>query len=341
METLPQAIKLHDVAEAAGVSIATASRALGGKKRVSRETAKIVLEAAERLGYRVDPIARALREGSTRTVGMVVPIIGNPHFAELIAAIEDELQAFGLELIISDSHAEVQQQAKRLRTLVDRRVDGILLVSHDAKKSVPAIRESMRAAPVVQIDRKVNGVKCDFVGIDDDPAMRLILDHLVEQGVHRVVLTSADDLNSVGRARREAFERHVSELGLTSDPHIIDNFSVEAGRDAADELLRRGDLPDAIVAGSDMNAVGVIARLRERGVDVPDQVLVTGFDGTQLSEIYNPPITTVRQPVGSLARNAVAFLLSRIADPTEPARDSRIATELVVRASTDGRALKS
>ncbi|MET3176404.1 UNVERIFIED_ORG: DNA-binding LacI/PurR family transcriptional regulator [Arthrobacter sp. UYCu721] len=97
-------VKLRDVAEAAGVSIATASRALGGKKQVSGETARVVQEAADRLGYRADPIARALRQGSTRTIGMIVPDIGNPHFSGLIAAVENELQAFGFELIISDSH---------------------------------------------------------------------------------------------------------------------------------------------------------------------------------------------------------------------------------------------
>ncbi|MGW6795734.1 LacI family DNA-binding transcriptional regulator [Streptomyces chartreusis] len=334
MESLPQSVKLQDVADAAGVSIATASRALGGKKRVSAETAQQVLQAAKRLGYRVDPIARALRAGSTRTAGMVVPVIGNAHFVELIAAVENELQAYGFELILADSHGNVQQEAKRLRTLVDHRVDGVLLVSHDSKKSAAAIREAMRAVPIVQIDRKVDRLHSDFVGIDDAAAMRLILEHLVERGVRTVVLASADDANSAGRGRREAYERLVTELGLLADPHVIDAFSVESGRDAAEEIVRRGELPDAIVAGSDVNAVGVISRLRELGLRVPADVLVTGFDGTQLSEIYNPPITTVQQPVRAVARNAVSFLLSRIADPAEPARDSRINTELVIRAST-------
>jgi LacI family transcriptional regulator len=332
----PRPVKLQDVAEAAGVSIATASRALAGKTRVSAETTRTVLEAAGRLGYVVDPIARALREGSTRTVGMIVPVIGNPHFSELIAAVEDQLQTFGFELILADSHGEVVQEAKRLRTLVGRRVDGIVVVIHDSEASAPALRQAMCSVPVVQLDRKVEQLQSDFVGIDEDEAMRLILEHLVDRGVHRVVLASADDANSVGRGRREAFERLVGELGLVADPHVIDDFSVQAGRDAADEIVRRGSLPDAVVAGSDINAVGVISRLQSLGVQVPGDILVTGFDGTQLSEVYNPSITTVRQPVKALARNAVSFLLARIADPTGPQRDCRITTELVVRSSTRG-----
>jgi LacI family transcriptional regulator len=334
VSAVPQPVKLQDVADAAGVSIATASRALAGKKRVSAETVQTVLEAADRLGYTVDPIARALREGSTRTVGMIVPVVGNPYFSELIAAVGDELQAAGFELILADSHGDVTQEARRLRTLVGRRVDGILLVSHSSTESAPAVDEAMRSVPVVQIDRKIDRLGSDFVGIDADQAMRLLLEHLVERGVRRVVLASADDQNSVGRGRREAFERLVDELDLIAAPHVIGDFSVEAGRAAADEIVRRGGVPDAVVAGSDVNAVGLISGFRSHGMQVPDAVLVTGFDGTQLSELYNPSITTVRQPVRALARTAVSFLSSRIADPTSPARDSRIGAELVVRAST-------
>lgn len=334
LESLPQTVKLQDVADAAGVSIATASRALGGKKRVSTRTVQVVLEAAARLGYRVDPIARALREGSTRTIGMIVPVIGNPYFSELIASVEDELRERGFELIISDSHGDIEQEALRLKTLVARRVDGILIVSQDSTGSVPAIDEAMRSVPVVQIDRKVDRLRGDFVGVDNDAAMRLILEHLAERGVRRVALASSDDANTAGRSRREAYERLVRELGLSADEHIIGDFSIQAGRRAAEALLARASLPNAIVAGSDLIAIGVISRLKASDVDVPTDVLVTGFDGTLLSEIYEPSLTTVQQPLLAIARNAVAFLTSRIAEPREPLRDSRIGADLIVRAST-------
>jgi LacI family transcriptional regulator len=142
-----------------------------------------VLETAGRLGYTVDPIARALREGSTRTVGMIVPVIGNPHFSELIAVVEDELQTAGFELILADSHGDVDQEARRLSTLVGRRVDGLLIVAHSSEGSALAIRAAMRSVPVVQLDRRVDHLPGDFVGIDDDEAMRLLLEHLVERGV--------------------------------------------------------------------------------------------------------------------------------------------------------------
>ena len=333
-ESLSQSVKLQDVAEEAGVSIATASRALAGKKRVSAQTVQIVLAAAARLGYRVDPIARALREGSTRTIGMVVPVIGNPYFSELIASVEDGLREAGFELIISDSHGDIEQEALRLATLVARRVDGIIIVSQDSTGSVPAIGETMRHVPVIQVDRKVDRLDSDFVGVDNHAGMRLVLEHLAERGVRRVTLASSDNANTAGRTRREAFERLVDELGLSADKHIVGNFSVEAGRQAAEELLARESLPEAVVAGSDLIAIGLISRLRQFQVSVPRDILVTGFDGTLLAEVYEPTLTTVRQPLEAIARNAVSFLTSRIAEPQAPVRDTRIGVQLVVREST-------
>jgi LacI family transcriptional regulator len=114
---------------------------------------------------------------------MIVPVIGNPHFSELIAVVEDELQTAGFELILADSHGDVDQEARRLSTLVGRRVDGLLIVAHSSEGSALAIRAAMRSVPVVQLDRRVDHLPGDFVGIDDDEAMRLLLEHLVERGV--------------------------------------------------------------------------------------------------------------------------------------------------------------
>ncbi|MDQ1060472.1 LacI family transcriptional regulator [Arthrobacter globiformis] len=330
---MDQIVKLQDVANEAGVSIATASRALAGKDRVSRETTEIVMTAAKKLGYSVDPIARAMREGITRTVGMIVPVIGNPFFAELVDAVEAELQLSGRELIIADSHGDVAQEARRLETLVGRRVDGILIVSQDHDRSIPAIRKAARSVPVVQVDRKVGRLSGDFVGVDNFIGMQLILDHMVHRGTKSVVLASSDNANSAGRSRRVAFEQITRELPLDVQEHIIGDFSIESGRRAGEELLRRKTLPDAVVAGSDLIAFGIMSTLIRSGVRIPDDLLVTGFDGTSLSGVFEPPLTTVTQPLAAIARDAAAFLTTRIADANEPTRDSRIAPTLVVRES--------
>lgn len=331
---MAQPVKLHDVAVAAGVSIATASRALAGKTRVALETRAHVLEIADRLGYQVNPIARALRDGSTRTVGMIVPVIANPFFAELIEAIEAELHSIGLELLLADSHGEVVQEKKRLGNLVSQQVDGIFIVPHHERYSVPGIRTALAAVPLLQIDRRVARVRTDFVGVNNEDGIRSIVEHLVEIGTHSIVFASADDQNVAGRGRRTAFEAVTAELDLVVQPHIIGNFSLEAGQEAAQQLLARSALPDAVVAGSDFNAFGLISSLRAGGVRVPEDIFVTGFDGTALSRVFDPPLTTVRQPIAEIAATAVSFLVNRMADPGTPVREQVISPELVVREST-------
>jgi LacI family transcriptional regulator len=322
------------------VSIATASRALAGKSRVSPETAKLVGDVARRLGYRVDHIARAMRAGTTRTVGMVVPLISNPMFAELIDVVEAELQQHGFELILADSHADVTQEARRLDTLVERRVDGILIVSQDHKLSTAAISRTMANVPVIQLDRALTRLDADFVGVDNDNGMAAIVDHLAELGVSSIALVSANDLNSSGQARRRAFERLTAGRFKVHEP-VLDSFDVETGRRASAELVARGVLPDALVAGCDLIALGLIAGLREAGVRVPSDVLVAGFDGIQLTELFDPPLTTVRQPLAAIARDAVSFLIDRLTDPAAASRDNRIRPELVVRESTLGASPRS
>ncbi|GAA1869180.1 LacI family DNA-binding transcriptional regulator [Pseudonocardia ailaonensis] len=330
-----QDVKLDDVAREAGVSIATASRALSGASRVSPETVRHVTEVARRLGYRVDKIARAMRAGTTRTAGMVVPIIANPFFAELVGAVEGELHKHDFELLLADSQADVEQEAKRLNTLVERRVDGIFVVSQDSR-SATAVELVQRSVPIVQVDRSIARIDADFVGIDNEMGVAMVLRHLAELGARSVVLVSADDANSVGRSRRRAFQRVSAELGLSVREPVIGAFDVDTGSRAAGVLLERGELPDAVVTGSDLIAFGVIAALREAGREVPGDVLVTGYDGNAMSGLYSPPLTTVHQPLGVIAREAVMFLMERLKEPGLPPRRMEVRPELIVRRSTDG-----
>ena len=184
------AVTLVDVAHAAGVSIATASRALTGKNRVSKQTIAHVTSVAAQLGYRVNVFGRALREGTNGTIGVVVPVVGNPFYGQLVHSLEEELQKHGLELVIADSHGEVDREQSRMRMLVDRRVEGIVVVPADAHLSAAALSDTEQSVPVVQLDRRVPGASADFVGIDNRAAMQAIVAHLVEQGATSIVLSA-------------------------------------------------------------------------------------------------------------------------------------------------------
>jgi LacI family transcriptional regulator len=321
-------VTLMDVAKAAGVSVATASRALAGKNRVSAETIARVRAVANRIGYRVDPIARALREGSTRTIGMVVPVIGNPYFAQLVDAVEAESHRHGFELLLADSHGDLVEEARRLTVLAERRADGIVVVPSGLRSSDAAIRSVGGNVPVIQIDRYAGPSVADFVGVDNAVGIDLVLEHLVERGARTVVYVGADAVTSSGIERFEAFERTAARLDLEVCEPVRRTFSMNTGRLAAEELLGRGELPDAIVTAADLIAFGLISRLKQGGVNTPGDVLVTGFDGTSLCEVFCPTLTTVVQPVEAMAADAIAFLLGRVDGSDGPVRTSRIAPAL-------------
>lgn len=331
---MPHSVTLQEVARAAGVSVATASRALSGKNRVAAATIERVREVAAELGYRVDPIARALREGSTRIVGMIVPVIGNPYFAQLVDAVEHELHRVGFELLLADSHGELAEEARRLAVFGDRKVDGIVIVPSDRVGSAGAVRAVPATISVVQIDRSAGTSLADFVGVDNEVGMALALDHLRERGATSLVYVGADDLTSSGVERWNAFDRGADRTVFSIGEAFRGDFSLATGAAAADALLAQSALPDAVVAASDLIALGLIARLREHGVEVPRDLLVTGFDGTELSQVLSPTLTTVAQPIDAIAADAIAFLTARIGGSDAPVRRSRVAPSLLVGGST-------
>lgn len=309
------------------MSIATASRALAGKPRVSRATIERVRQIADELGYRVDPIARALREGSTRLIGMVVPVIGNPFFAQLVDAVEAEVNRTGFELLLADSHGFIEEEFRRLRVFGDRKVDGVILVASDREASADAIKYLPDGVSVVQIDRSTDSSSADFVGVDNERGMQYVIDHLVDQGVSSVAFAGSDDATSNGVERWDAFHRLAERAGLDIREGYRGEFSTATGAAAADALTQRG-LPDAVVAADDLIAIGVIKRLREKGIAVPDDVLVTGFDGSELASLVWPTLTTVVQPIHSIAADAVSLLVGRIGGEAGPFRRSRVTPSL-------------
>ena len=286
------------------------------------------------MGYRVDPIGRALREGSSRLVGMVVPVIGIPFFAKLVDAVEEELNRAGFELLLADSHGLVEEEARRLRVFGDRRVDGIILIASDRTASMPSILDLPQGIPAVEVDRATDRPVADFVGVDNDLGMALVFEHLTDQGVTSVGFAGTDDASTSGVERWESFHRLARVHGMKVGAAYRSEFSTESGAAAAEHLLAAGPLPDAVVAGSDQIAVGLISRLRERGHTVPRDVLVTGFDGSDLASWYWPTLTTVVQPVSSIAADAVRLLVGRIDGDDGARRRSRLAPTLQLGEST-------
>jgi LacI family transcriptional regulator len=327
-------VTIRDVAELAQVSTATVSRALSGAKPVSPAVADQVRRAADELGYAGNGIASALRRSRTDTVGMVVPSITNPFFTGLVEHVEHALQNAGRQLFLCSSRSDPELEAQRLRSLVARQVDGIVISPVHGSLSTPAVQRTAADLPLVQVDRHVSGVDSDWVGVDDDAGLDLLMTHLAARGARSAAFVSSQLTNSSTELRVAGFHRHADRLGVAAGPVLLGEYSIEWGREAARQLLTRDPRPDAVVCADDLIALGVLQACTDAGVAVPGEVLVTGFDDIPFAAMSNPPLTTVRQPQAEIAAEAVRRLAGVLGD--EHALPSRVALRptLTVRAST-------
>ncbi|SNS50042.1 LacI family transcriptional regulator [Micrococcales bacterium KH10] len=327
---------IGDVAREAGVSTATVSRALSGSLRVSGATARRVRETATRLGYSGNPIARALRKNATGNVGVLVPSVSNPFFTMLVDEIEKHMVTMGINLYLCTSRDDHDVEAARLASLTQGSVDGILVSPCDAARSGAALAAAQTKLPVVQLDRSADGVDIDWVGLDDADAMRTIIEHLASRGVKRAALVTSSARNSSGRLRTAFAVAAGTQHGITLDSdQIFDGeFSTGWGTEAATRLVSQGDLPDAIICTDDQIAIGVMQELKRQGIRVPGDVLVTGLDDVPHATLIDPPLTTVRQPVGDIAATAVDLLATKLRGEERSIRKISLQGTLVEREST-------
>jgi len=335
LESIPKVVRLKDVAAAAGVSVSTASRVLSGAMNTSAAAEAAVRAASKRLRYRPNPIARALRAQTTGLTGMVVPGIGNPFFAELVEAVERALHDAELDLILADSMGSLEGEARRIETMVDRKVDGLIVIPTHQSESTETLLRAQASVPIVQLDRQADGFQGDFVGVDNQLGIQMVIEHLAHQDCKRIVFVSDAGVSSTGRSRLETFARAIDNVeGVLADPPLLGSFSVDFGREAVRRLVAERRVPQAIVCGSDIVALGVTRELHEHGFGIPDDVRITGFDGIVFAELCDPPLTTVEQPVASIADEAVRLLVMRMDGDTSPPRRSEIAPKLVIRESS-------
>jgi LacI family transcriptional regulator len=325
-------VTMREVADAAGVSIATVSRVLSGTRRVDPELVDRVRATQEQLGYRTNLLASGLRLQRTDTVGMVVPQVANPYFSSLMQEVGRRLQAIGKTVLLVDAENDPRVEADGVHRLLDRSVDGLIAIPVDEHESVTAMTEAAGLVRLVQLDRAVVDVPADLVAVDHAAGIGEAVEHLAGLGCRRLALISAARRDSTARERADAFDASCSSLGLEVEEPLLGEYSVEWGRDAAARLLDAG-LPDGVVCGNDLIALGVLSVLREAGVDVPGRVKLTGYDDVGFATLTSPEITSVRQPLDRLAEAAVSRLLHPSEDGQTPSVE-RFVPSLMVRRST-------
>jgi DNA-binding LacI/PurR family transcriptional regulator len=326
---------VHDVARRAGVSIATVSRALNGRERISPETRARVLEVAKALGYQPNDLARGLAGMGTRTIALLLPDITNPFFPELVKGVQTLADERGHLLLLCHNADDGDKARADIAMLRRKQVEGILLVAGTLRGR--GIAEATAGIPTVVLDRRVRGLRSDLVTVDHRAGARMAVEHLLRLGHRRIAhLTGPAGVISA-KERHLGWQQALTAAGIDPDPELVvqADFLEDGGYFAGRELLDRGAAFTAIFAANDLSAIGLLKSLTEAGLRVPDDVSVVGFDGIHLTAYTAPTLTTVAQPVFDLGRRAAELLIDRLAGAaTATPRTVVLETTLIVRAST-------
>jgi LacI family transcriptional regulator len=331
--------QVRDVAALAGVSPATVSNALNHPAKVSPSTLARIQAAIDELGYIRNDAARQLRAGTNRAIGMIVLDIANPFFTDVARGVEDVLLDEQRPLILGNSAQQDRRETNYLDLFEQQRMNGVLITPvGDVLDRLRRLRD--RGTSVVLVDRMTEAPEFSSVAIDDTMGGRIATEHLLAIGRRRIAfvggpagLTQIRDRLSAARAAAEA---HGSgEVTFLE----TDSMNADAGRQGAEELLalpadRR---PDAIFAGNDLVALGVLQALTLAGVRVPDDIAIIGYDDIDFASSAAIPLSSVRQPADVMGRTAARLLLDVIADPeASVVQHVTLEPELVVRRSTSG-----
>jgi LacI family transcriptional regulator len=329
---------LRDVAAAARVHPATASRALNPETRilVSEDTARRVTAAAAKLGYRPNPVARSLRTRRSHTVGVLIPDLNNPLFPPIVRGLEDKLAAAGYVALIGNTDADANRERLIFDQMRARHVDGFVLATatvHDRLLAEAAAAD----LPVVLMNRLSQDYSFPSVSVDNEQGARMAVTHLARLGHTRIAHVAGPQEASTGVSRLRGFRDGMASARLEVSEDLIaysSRYTVEEGTRCCAELLARPGGFTAVAAANDMLAVGCYTALDEAGLECPNDVSVIGFNDMPFIDRLRPPLTTVRFPHYQLGTEAAQLLLERIFEGDGPVKILYLAPELVVRGST-------
>jgi LacI family transcriptional regulator len=324
-------IGISDVARHASVSAATVSRVLNGDQSVGTSYRRRVLRSVEELGYRPNRLAQNLRRQRTAAIGVVVSDIENPHFSEMVRAVEDTAYGRGYRVLVCNTDESPAKQRTYLETLVEERVLGVIVSPSDPNG--PEISELLDGGiPVVAFDREVSDPRADTVIADNLAGARTAVELLVGAGHTRVTFVSGRRDVESGAERLDGFELSMRSHRL--DPRSIQgDFRIEEAHAAVAALLSEPDRPSALIVGNNLMTIGALRAMREAGIRAPGDLALVAFDDPVWAEFVDPPLTTLAQPVRRMATEAMELLLERVnGTRTEPRRTVH-SFELRVRAS--------
>ncbi|MDY0985206.1 LacI family DNA-binding transcriptional regulator [Microbacterium sp. CFBP9023] len=332
------AVGVKDVAAAAGVSVGTVSNVLNQPERVSAKTVERVQRVIQELGFVRNDAARQLRAGRSRSIGLVVPDIGNPFFAEVVRGAEDRAADAGMTVLLGNSDERDERQVAHLELFQEQRVNGVLLTP--ATDDLSAVhRFAAGGMPVILVDREVEEGLLPSVSVDDVEGGRLAADHLLASGRRRLAFVGGpQSVQQVADRLRGVQAAVAAHPDVTLEIFEQSALTVLQGRAAGEAIAARGpqSRPDAVFAANDLLAVGLLQAFSfGSGIRVPQDIAMVGYDDIDFASATVVPLSSVRQPARLLGWTGVDLLLKEL-DGVEHDRRVRFQPELVVRESSAG-----
>lgn len=327
------ATTIKDVARAAGVSVATVSRALNGTEKITPETRQRVLAVAQEMRFTPSSAARSLITRRTHAVGALLPDLYGEYFSELIRGMDLKARARGLHLLVSSSHGDASEAAAALRAMHGR-VDGLLVMSPHLNTA--ALADNLPPGlPVVLISTRLPDSGVSSFAVDNHAGAFAMTRHLISRGHRRIAFIAGPENNYEAQERLRGYRSALAEL-LPKARELVfaGDFNEESGWRAGSEIATMAERPQAVFAGNDMMAIGCLAALADAGLRVPQDVALAGFDDIPIARYVSPPLTTVRVRIAELGSLALDRLASAIENPgRSAAHHQTLRAELVVRQS--------
>jgi len=332
---------LDAVAEAAGVSRATVSRVVNGSSRVAPKTRRNVEKAIGRLGYIPNRAARSLVTRRTESVGLVIPepttkLFGDPFFPRLIRGINSVLGEAG-QLLVLLTPQSAQDEEKLGQYLASGHLDGAMLVSLHGADPLPGFLAE-RGVPVVVGGRPTRGSPVDVVDVDNIQGALQAVRHLIGLGRRRIVTVTGPLDMAPSQDRLSGYRSALAEAGIHHDPalELAGDFDQGIAREVVERFIAAGGKFDAVFAASDAMALGAMTAAQRAGLRVPQDVAVVGYDDSPLAQFSDPPLSSVRQPIEEMGREMARAMLAQLGASRQVPRSVVLATELVVRGSSEG-----
>ncbi|NVD71253.1 LacI family transcriptional regulator [Duganella sp. BJB488] len=330
------AITIKDVAQEAGVSVASVSRALNGHASITDDTRKHILAVVKRMRYMPHVGARSLTTSFTNTIGVLLPDLYGEFFSEMIRGIDGAARRRGLHLMVSSLHGDADEAALAIRAMRGR-VDGLLVMSPhvDAAFLSDNLPEDL---PIVLMNTAAGGTQYPSISVDNYSGAHAMVAHLIAGGYRRIAFLAGPSGNFEAQERLRGYRAALSELAPGAAEHVYEgDFSEQSGQAVGQALLEMdaGRRPDALFAANDMMAIGALLTLKQGGLRLPQDMALAGFDDIPIARYVSPALTTVRVPIADLGVRALESLVAKIGQPgSVPASAQTLGAELVARAST-------